>query len=174
MRFTYCPDCGRRLALRPVGDEGPIPYCEGCGRPWFDMFSSCILVLVHDGAGSALLLREDYISRRYLNLVSGYVKPGERAEKAARREVLEETGLELKSLSIVGTWWFPEKELLMIGFIGQAEGRDFVLSGEVDDARWVAGESALALVHPPGPENATHYLVEAYLRGEAVPAFPPE
>ena len=172
MRFTYCPDCGQRLTLRPLGDEGPVPFCGRCSRPWFDMFSSCVLVLVHDGAGNVLLLREDYISRRYLNLVSGYIRPGERAEDAARREVSEETGLALQDLAIAGTWWFPEKELLMIGFVGRAGGRDFVLSGEVDDARWVSGGEALALVPPRGPENATHYLVEAYLDGRAAPVLP--
>ena len=163
MRYTYCPDCGHRLTLRDIGDEGPTPYCAACRKPWFDSFASCVLVLVHDAAGRILLLQEDYISREYKNLVSGYIKPGERAEEAARREVLEETGLTLTEAQIIGTWWFPAKELLMIGFIAATADAELQLSGEVDAAAWYAAAEALALVPPRGPENATHYVVEAYL-----------
>ena len=140
-----------------------MPWCSACARPWFDSFAGCVLVLVHDGRGRILLLQEDYISREYKNLVSGYIKPGERAEDATRREVREETGLALKDVRIVGTWWFPAKELLMIGFLAEAEGEDFVLSGEVDAAAWTDPVAALELVPPRGPENATHYVVEVYL-----------
>ena len=165
MHFTYCPDCGTRLGLREIGDEGPVPFCPRCARPWFDSFSSCVLVLVYNARGEILLLREDYISTVYRNLVSGYIKPGERAEDAARREVGEETGLALEEVKIVGTWWFPEKELLMIGFTAFApEPAALRLSGEVDAAEWAAPARALALVPPRGPENATHYLVEEYLK----------
>ena len=163
MRYTYCPDCGAKLVFRPIGDDGPTPYCPRCARPWFDGFPSCVLVLVHDGAGDILLLQEDYISTRYKNLVSGYIKPGERGEEAALREVREETGLTCRDVRIVGTWWFPEKGLLMIGFLARAESRDLALSGEVDGAAWTDARKALSLVAPRGPENATHYVVEAYL-----------
>lgn len=39
-----------------------------------------------------------------LGLPGGFVDPGERAEEAAVRECLEETGLEAKRLSFVGSW----------------------------------------------------------------------
>ena len=70
MRFTYCPDCGRKLIDKVIGDEGYVPYCEGCKRPLFDMFSSCVIVLVTDGKGKVVLLRQSYISNEYYNLVS--------------------------------------------------------------------------------------------------------
>ena len=163
MRFAYCPVCGTKLTEKSIGDEGPTPYCAACARPWFDSFATCVLVLVYNRRGEILLLQEDYISRKYKNLVSGYIKPGERAEDAARREVREETNLSLGEVRILGTWWFPEKELLMVGFLAAAEDDKFRLSGEVDGAAWATAEEALRLVPPRGPENATHYVVEAYL-----------
>lgn len=36
MRFTYCPDCGKKLIMKEIGDEGEIPYCDGCKKPLLD------------------------------------------------------------------------------------------------------------------------------------------
>ena len=76
MRFRHCPDCGQILGSRVLGDEGAVPWCEKCGRPWFPMFSCCVICLVHSADGQVLLLNQNYISTQYMNLVSGYVTPG--------------------------------------------------------------------------------------------------
>lgn len=150
MRFKYCPDCGQKLIDRIIGDEGYVPYCERCSRPLFDMFSSCVIVLVTDGEGNVVLLRQNYISDKYYNLVSGYIQPKETAEECACREVEEEIGLKLKSLDFAFTRWFDKKDMLMIGFIGVSDGKELRLSKEVDGAIWKDAESALSLVHPQG------------------------
>lgn len=151
MKFIYCSDCGSRLTTRQLGDEGDVPWCEKCGKPWFDMFPSAIIALVHDGEGNVLLLRQEYISDRYHNLVSGYIKPGETAEETAVREILEETGQRVADLRLVCTNWFARKEMMMIGFFARVERSPLRLSSEVDSARWVPAPEAPALVHPtPG------------------------
>ena len=114
MRFTYCPDCGSKLILRPIGDEGLVPYCESCDKPLFDMFSTCIIVMVVNEFEEVALLKQSYGNFPYRTLVAGYMKPGESAEECTRREVLEEIGIELEQLQIVGTDWFARKEQLMI------------------------------------------------------------
>ena len=162
MRFTYCPDCGRRLTSRPIGDEGPVPYCEDCGRPRFDMFATCIIVMVVNEYEEVALLKQGYLSDRYRVLVSGYMKPGESAEDCTRREVREELGIELEQLRIVGTDWFAFREQLMIGFVARAKKQPFALSGEVDSAAWVPVEEAPALMHP-GKSISTE-LVRQYLK----------
>ena len=58
MHHTFCPDCGQRLTARPLGDEGLVPWCENCDRPWFDTFSTCIIVAVMNDQGQVLLQRE--------------------------------------------------------------------------------------------------------------------
>ena len=163
MRFRYCPECGRKLAGRVIGDEGEIPYCERCKRPWFDMFSTCIIALVLNDQGEAALLCQDYISDHYHNLVSGYMQPGETAEEAAKREIKEEIGVEVKELKPAGTYWFGKKDMLMIGYIAMAEKKELVLSGEVDSAVWVPVKEALSMVHPKG--SISYALVELALNG---------
>lgn len=161
MRFKFCPDCGERLILKPIGDEGDVPFCERCGRPWFDMFSSAVIVLVVNEYGEAALLKQSYMSTEYRVLVSGYIKPGETAEETARREVAEEIGIELTDNRLVGTYWFAKKEMMMIGFIAHAQKTKLTLSGEVDSAEWVAAEEAIKTVHPKG--SVSYALLEEYL-----------
>lgn len=165
MRFQYCPDCGQKLVERPIGDEGDVPYCDRCKRPLFDMFSTCIIVLVVNRQGEAALLRQNYISSRYHNLISGYMKPGETAEETARREVKEEIGVDVEDLAITGTYWFGKKDMLMIGFIASAQKQDLVLSQEVDGAWWVPAEQAIGMVHPKG--SVSYALLEEYLKRSA-------
>ena len=103
MKFTYCPDCGAPLSRRDLGDDAGVPWCDRCSCPWFPVFPTAIIALVHNERGEVLLLRQDYISTEFRNLVSGYMTPGENAEQCARREILEETGLHVDRLELVLT-----------------------------------------------------------------------
>ncbi|MBD5113295.1 MAG: NUDIX domain-containing protein [Ruminococcaceae bacterium] len=162
MRFKFCPDCGENLTTKSFGDEVDVPFCKKCDKAWFEMFSNAIIVLVVNEYGEAAVLRQNYISERYYNLVSGYMKPGETAENTARREVSEEIGIELTDLRLVRTFWFAKKNLLMIGFIGCANKAELTLSKEVDGAEWIPAEEALELVHPKG--SVSYALLDEYLK----------
>lgn len=161
MRFNYCPKCGNLLHGRVLGDEGEVPWCEKCSQPWFDMFSTCVISLVYDDNDRILLLHQGYIHSTYLNLVSGYMTPGENAETAALREITEETGLEVDRLEMVGTWWFAKKEMLMIGFLCHTpDPSQLILSSEVDSADWYIPSEAINRVHPLG--SVSHSLTEMF------------
>lgn len=165
MRFSYCPDCGAKLDRRDLGDDKNVPWCGNCSKPWFDMFPTCVITLVHNRRGEVLLLRQNYISPQYRNLVSGFMQPGENAAQAAIREVLEETGLEVKGLELVGTYWFARKGLLMIGHLAAVEDDvPLRLSAEVDGASWHSPAEALSMVHPAGSGSVSNALCDLYLR----------
>lgn len=165
MKFKYCPECGSKLIEKGIGDEGLTPFCEKCEVPLFDMFASCVITLIVNELNEALLLRQDYISTKYYNLISGYMKPGETAEFTAQREVEEETGISPSDMQLIGTYWFGKKDMLMIGFIGKAKKSSFILSDEVNDAKWIPIEEAIRLVHPKG--SVSYALVEAFLENPA-------
>ncbi len=161
MTFHYCPECGQELTVRSIGDEGETPFCARCSRPWFDMFPACVIALIVNELGEAALLRQAYISTDYRNLVSGYIKPGETAEEAAAREILEETGLSAESIEPAGTYWFEKKQMLMIGFFAHVQKRPFHLSAEVDGAEWAPVRDTLSMVHPEG--SISYALIDRYL-----------
>ena len=142
MRYSHCPNCGTRLTARPLGDEGLVPWCDACSRPWFDSFSTCIIVTVMNVEGQVLLQREARRPDREV-LVAGYIKPGESAEDTARREIAEETGLTASALHYVGSWPH-EGERLMLGYCAQAEGDARPASDEVVSSRWCTPDEAVA------------------------------
>ena len=143
MRYAHCPDCGRVLTARELGDEGLVPWCDECRRPWFDIFSTCIITAVMNADGQVLLQRESRRPEMEV-LVAGYIKPGESAEEATRREIAEETGLTATSLRYVGSFPHGGGDRLMLGFAAQAEGEAKPDSTEVVSARWTSLDEAVA------------------------------
>lgn len=142
MRFTHCPDCGALLTSRPLGDEGLVPWCAACSRPWFESFSACIIAAVMNADGQVLLQRESRRPEMEV-LVAGYIKPGESAEDAARREIAEETGLIVTGLRYMGSWPHGGGDRLMLGYAAIAEGDAHSSSTEVLSARWTSLKEAV-------------------------------
>ena len=163
MHHIFCPICGTKLIDKPAGDDGMVPFCEHCGEYRFDGFPCCSIVLIANEFGEIALLKQLYISDRYMTFCAGYMSPGETAEETALREVREELGLQLISLEAAGTYWFRQKGILMHGFIGTVKKADFRLSSEVDDAVWVRAEDAASYLFPDTPGNAVHALLRRYL-----------
>jgi len=163
MHFKYCPDCGHKLTERELGDEGFVPWCDKCDKPWFDVFPSAIIALVYNEKGEVLLLHQDYISTKFCNLVSGYITPGEDAESCAVREILEETGQHVEQLELAMTNWFAKKDMMMIGFFARVNSTDLKLSTEVDSAAWHKPEEILDLVSSR-PGSTSRLLCQEYLR----------
>ena len=83
--------------------------------------------------------------------VSGYLKSGESAEECTRREIHEELGLEVQSLTPIHTYYLAQKDMLMLGYLARVTKAEFQLSGEVDSARWVPLQRA----HLLGPKSET-------------------
>ncbi len=162
MKFKYCPDCGKLLNLRQLGDETDVPWCTNCDKPWFPVFPAAIIALVYDENNNILLLKQNYISTVFRNLVSGYMVPGERAEETMVREIKEETGLDVCEYHLRGTWWFEKKQMLMIGFMARVRHAELKLSVEVDGASWHTPDEALTLVHQR-PESVSHILTKLFL-----------
>lgn len=150
MRAAYCPQCGAPLVSRNLGDETDVPFCAGCGRPWFDGFSTCILAIaVSFDWKEVCLIRQSYGQTRRFVAVAGFMKPGETPEEAVRRELFEELRLTAADTPrYAGSWANPEKDELMLGFACRVGGPDRPrpalreVSSEVAEARWFSVEEA--------------------------------
>ena len=162
MHFTFCPQCGAKLGSVPFGDDGRVPWCKACHKPFFDIFPVVAITMVVNEAEEVALLKPKYMSEKYYNFVSGYVQPGEQAEVCALREVQEEIGIAAKDVRFVCSQWETEQQMLLLGFVARARKGDFALSEEINAARWAPVAEALALVYPEG--NITHRLLEKYLQ----------
>lgn len=146
MDFTFCPRCGEKLRPKLCGDEGEVPYCESCKRPFFPFSYPCVICLCISEDGSEIaLIKQGYVSENYVN-VAGYVKHGETPEVTAVREVKEEIGLDAVSVRYVGSWYHAKSDNLMLGFECKVKKGELVLSSEVDEADWFTLESARNLL----------------------------
>lgn len=146
MDFTFCPRCGEKLRPKLCGDEGEVPYCESCKRPFFPFSYPCVICLCISEDGSEIaLIKQGYVSENYVN-VAGYVKQGETPEVTAVREVKEEIGLDAISVRYVGSWYHAKSDNLMLGFECKVKKGELVLSSEVDEADWFPLESARNLL----------------------------
>lgn len=161
MHFTFCPHCGARLGSVPFGDDGRVPWCKACHKPFFDIFPVVAITMVVNEEEEVALLKPKYMSERYYNFVSGYVQPGEAAELCASREVREEIGVQARDVHFVCSHWESEQQMLLLGFVARATKGSFTLSEEINAAKWVPVAQALDLVYPEG--NITHTLLVQYL-----------
>jgi ADP-ribose pyrophosphatase YjhB (NUDIX family) len=99
--LRFCPRCGRACEPRDVGGRAR-PACPACGFVHFRNPATGVAVLVLDG-GRVLLGRRHGTRNRpgFWALPGGYVEFDEDFLTAARREVREETGLEVEVRAIV-------------------------------------------------------------------------
>ncbi|HIZ24900.1 MAG TPA: NUDIX domain-containing protein, partial [Candidatus Gallimonas intestinigallinarum] len=84
----YCRDCGAKLSLRFLENEGLIPYCERCGAFKFPYFPVAVSMTVVNRQENKILLARHTGEQDY-KLFAGYIKKGETAEKAIPRELKE-------------------------------------------------------------------------------------
>lgn len=142
MHFTYCPDCGAKTVLRPMGDDGDVPYCENCQKPLFDMFSTCVLSVLINKKGEIALIKQSYGQQEFYVGVAGYMKCGETAEDAALREIREEIGIDAQNIRFLFSQWHGAKGQLMLCFCAECDAEAFTLSPEVREAHWFSPENA--------------------------------
>jgi predicted NUDIX family NTP pyrophosphohydrolase len=92
----------------------------------------------------------NYNRRAPWSIPKGLLDAGENAEQAARRETLEETGVEAGDLIELGYIDYTKSRKRIHAFGGQApdDAAPHCASWEVDRAEFVTVERALELIHP--------------------------
>lgn len=140
----YCRDCGAKLSLRFLENEGLIPYCERCGAFKFPYFPVAVSMTVVNRQENKILLARHTGEEDY-KLFAGYIKKGETAEKAIPRELKEETKLTAIKWRYHASRYHDAKDVLMLNFVVTAdEDGEIVLNEEIEEAKWFTPEEARA------------------------------
>lgn len=139
-RHRFCTACGGALALERAGHVG---RCTACGMEHYPRTDPAVIVLVESGDRILLGRQASWPAKRW-SLVAGFVEPGESLEDAARRELVEETGVPVEHCRYVASQPWPFPAALMLGF--RAVARVPVpptVGRELEDARWFSLQDIL-------------------------------
>lgn len=111
------------------------PACETAHFPRTD--PAIIVLVAHEER--CLLARQPHWRPRQYSIIAGFVEPVESLEEAVAREVREETGVTLRSMTYQSSQPWPFPKSLMLGFVAQAADPTIHRNdGELEDVRWVS------------------------------------
>lgn len=162
----HCAYCGGPLTL---ADGGHQASCAACGRVHFPRTDAAIIVIVENG-DACLLGRQATWRPRQFSTLAGFVEPGESLADAVRREVREETAIEVLDCDFHSSQPWPFPASLMLGFTATAAGRDIrLVDGELEDARWFTARDIAAGLRDGSlrvstPLSISYRLIEYWLR----------
>ncbi|MEV0131487.1 NAD(+) diphosphatase [Dactylosporangium sp. NPDC050688] len=176
-RHPYSPLSGK---LTVPAQGGWVRTTEDGAETLWPRTDPAVIMLVHDGVdgpdGRCLLgcnaqWPQSGGIRRYSTL-AGFVEPGESAEMAVAREVLEEVGVVVGEVTYVASQPWPFPGSLMLGFHATAPvGAPVVVDPEeILEGRWFSRTEIAAVLRGeaqdfglPFPASIAHYLITEWL-----------
>ena len=141
----FCMDCGEKLSLRFLENEGLVPYCTKCGEFKFPPFRVAVSMTVVNRNEDKILLAKHIGDEEY-KLFAGYIKKGETPEKAIPRELKEETGLSAIKWRYFLSRYHDARDVLMLNYIVTVDEGNVTLNEELEDVRWCTREEAQDLI----------------------------
>lgn len=147
-RNGFCGACGAPTEMFRAGWGRT---CRGCGVEHFPRVDPVVIMLAeHDGR--VLVGRQPHYPEGRYSALAGFVEPGESIEEAVAREIREEAGLEVRSVTYAASQPWPFPGALMIACLAQATSDALTLdTTELEDAFWVDRPGVVAaLAHEPG------------------------
>ena len=168
-RHRFCANCGHPTEHADGGHER---HCERCDAHHFPRTDPVVIVRVVDGERLLLGRQARWPDGRF-SVLAGFVEPGETLEEAVRREVREESSVEVGEVGYVASQPWPFPSSLMIGFHAVADGEGVPRpgDGELSEVRWFAraeveaAAAGSAGVRLPPPYSISRRLIDGWLEG---------
>ena len=138
--WRFCPKCGESIDR----DDGRV-MCQACGFVAYANSAPTASALVVDGDGRLLMARRGIDPYRGMwDLPGGFLEEGEDPVGALRRELREETGLEIEPLELLGAyvdWYGPERgdsvqATLNLYWTARPLGGEAHAADDVAELRW--------------------------------------
>lgn len=155
--YSYCTVCGALLVRMEKIRAKECPKCSFIAYP---RISPAVIVLVEQG-DLILLARAQAFEEEMYSVLAGFVEPGETLEDTVRREVREETGIDVKEIRYFGSQPWPFPDSLMIGFVAQYAGGEIKIDREeIRDAGWFSADNLPTI---PGKISIARELIDWFV-----------
>ncbi|MDO9569566.1 MAG: NUDIX domain-containing protein [Hydrogenophaga sp.] len=139
--FRFCPSCAGPLALIGKEEDGGLTQrlrCAACGFTHWNN-PTPVLAAIVEVDGMVLLARNAAWQNRMFGLITGFMEAGETPEDGIRREIAEETSLQVSRLSLVGVHDFQRMNQVLITYHAVAYG-EVRLSPELVEYKFLRPE----------------------------------
>jgi len=142
-RHRYCAQCGTPSA---VVSGGWVRHCPNCKAHHFPRVDPVVIMLAVRGE-RCLLGRGHRRPGARFSCLAGFMEPGETLEEAVRREVLEESGIQVGRVRYLASQPWPFPSSLMMGFLGEALTEEITIDPEeLAEVRWFERDEVRAMV----------------------------
>lgn len=116
---SFCPRCGRHA---DVAFPRSI-RCPHCGYGAYFNPKPVACAIPHTDVGELILIRRGFEPSRGLwSMPGGFVDLGESVEDAARRECMEEMGIEVEIGELVGVYSHAGERVVVVAYAARALG----------------------------------------------------
>lgn len=177
----HCGYCGAETV--PAQDEisyarkCPNPDCKGNKNFLYPSYSIASITIVARNGGQEILLGHNTAwPANRVSLLAGFMQPGESLEECVKREVREESAIELGNIKYIKSQPWPFPSNIMAGFYAEATNPEQSKPDgkELDRLYWInkeqlkevyAGTSHLGLVMPKKGSLARK-LTDLWLAGK--------
>ncbi|MEM7512126.1 MAG: NAD(+) diphosphatase [Bacteroidota bacterium] len=133
----------------------------------FPRTDPAMIVLVEHEGRCLLGRKANWAAGRY-SVLAGFVEAMESVEETIKREVYEETNINVISTTYFSSQPWPFPASLMLGYRAQASNKDIILhDGELEDARWFsrevfAKELLSGKLKLPSFTSISHHLIKQW------------
>lgn len=171
-RHGFCAVCGSKSEMAEAGYKRVCPSCKAEHFPRTDP----VVIMLATIGDKCFLGRQKIWPAGMHSALAGFVEPGESIEEAVARELEEEAGISVSSVTYHSTQPWPYPSSLMIGCHAIADSEDFKVDGiELSEGRWFTRAEAKAILAGEGDGTAwfppafaiAHQLIKAFAEGEA-------
>ena len=167
-KHRFCAVCGSACEPRSAGHA---MACTACQAQHFPRTDPAVIMLVVRGDRCLLGHSTRFPNSVMYSTLAGFVEPGETLEEAVRREVKEESDIDVGAVHYHSSQPWPFPSSIMLGF--HAEGLSDAITidpEELRDARWFSraemrDPQAHGFALPRG-DSIARRLIEDWMAGE--------
>lgn len=164
----YCSSCGNHMK---VFRGGIMRKCLSCKLEHFPRTDPVVIMLVYKDNRCVLGQTRLRQKNGFYSCLAGFMDQGESIEEAVKREVKEESGLQIGKIKYHSSQPWPFPSSLMIGCHAEATNEKIIIDkNEMTDVKWFSKEEVVLalknkskILNVPGPIAIAHHLIKSWV-----------